>query len=202
MDYLILIVVSYLIGSIPFGIVIGWMTKKQDIREYGTKNAGASNTFLVVGPMAAAATALLDVAKGFFAAALGWIFFQSEPVVAFCGLAVITGHIWPIFFRFRGGKGVATAAGVFLFISGITFFWAMLLWAMLVLLWRYVALSNVLAYVLMPLIALWMDLPNAYILFAIMNALFMVISHRSNIERFFTGHEPTLVQWLNKQAQG
>lgn len=201
-DVIIYILLSYAIGSIPFGLVIGWITKKQDIRRLGTQNAGASNTFIVIGPFAALITALFDIGKGLLIAAGAWFLYQDEFIVSIASLAVIMGHIFPLFFSFRGGKGVATAFGVMLFISWPLVIGCLLSWACIVLITRYVALSNVFAYILLPLYGLFMsDLSRIYLIYMLSVALLMVFSHRQNILRFFQGKEETLTEWLRSKKR-
>jgi len=199
MDYLILIGGSYLLGSIPFGIIIGWLTRKQDLREIGTHNAGASNTFLVIGPLAGGLTAFLDIAKGFLPAFFAWVFFKSEALVGLAGLAAVCGHIWPVFFHFKGGKGVATASGVLIFISWKMFFLSLCIWALIVVAWRYVTMSNVVIFLIMPLLCILFNLSLEYIIFSILLSLVIIVAHRKNIVRYFQGEEPTLQELLTKK---
>ncbi|MFA5927679.1 MAG: glycerol-3-phosphate 1-O-acyltransferase PlsY [Candidatus Margulisiibacteriota bacterium] len=196
MDVLLLIVFAYLLGSIPFGLLISLLTRHQDLRQLGTKNAGASNTFLVVGPIAGISTAILDIAKGYIPALLAWWLFSSELVVGLVGLAAVCGHIWPIFFKFKGGKGVATASGVCFCIAPGVFALSVLIWFVLVATWRYVTLSNVVIFMLMPLLFLFFGLPNETVGFALALSLIIAISHRENIDRFLKGQEPTLLDIL------
>lgn len=199
MDYLILILCSYLLGSIPFGLVLSWFNNKQDIRQVGTQNAGASNTFLVVGPIAGIITAILDIAKGFIPALFAWIIFNSETMVAIAGISAICGHIWPIFFSFKGGKGIATATGVLLFISWPLLLISLILWATIVFASRYVTLSNVIIYMMIPVLGLFFNLANETILYFLVVAIVIMYSHRVNISRFFQGQEPTIFDIIHKK---
>jgi len=194
----VFVLISYLIGAIPFGIVIGWIAKSKDIRKLGTGNAGASNTFLVIGPFAAILTAILDISKGFFLVYLAWIVFNDEIMVSLTGIAVICGHIWPIFFAFKGGKGIATVFGVFLFLSWQSVVLALICWLIIVILWQYVALTNVIACMLMPVFCLFFNLPIEYICFAAIVSLLMIYSHRTNIKKYFKGEELSFLEIIKK----
>ncbi|MFC1478395.1 glycerol-3-phosphate 1-O-acyltransferase PlsY [Candidatus Margulisiibacteriota bacterium] len=201
MDYLVIILFAYLIGSISFGIIIGWLNNQQDIRSLGTNNAGASNTFLVVGPLAAVLTAVLDIAKGFIPAAIAWSIFKSEAVVGLVSLAVVAGHIWPVFFRFKGGKGVSTATGALLFISWKVVLITFIIWAVLVVTWRYVTMCNVIAFLIIPLMGLFFGLPNETIIFMIALAALIIISHRENITKYFHGEEKTIIEIIREKKE-
>ena len=192
MTYISIILIAYLVGSIPFSLVISWLTNKQDIRQLGTGNAGASNTYLVIGPIAALLTAILDILKGLIPTAFVWMFFKNEAIVGLVGIAAICGHIWPVFFGFKGGKGVATAFGVFLFISWKMAILALGVWALLVLTSKYLTMSNILIIICMPLGGILFGVTNEYIIALIGIAILISFSHRSNIQSFIKGEEPTL----------
>ncbi|MFH1429332.1 MAG: glycerol-3-phosphate 1-O-acyltransferase PlsY [Candidatus Margulisiibacteriota bacterium] len=201
MDYLILVLLAYLIGSVPFGIILGWFNNQQDIRSLGTKNAGASNTFLVVGPMAAVLTALLDIAKGFIPAAIAWSLFKSEAIVGLVCIATVAGHIWPVFFHFKGGKGVSTATGALLFVSWKIVLITFIIWALLVVTWRYVTMCNVIAFLIIPVLSLFFGLPNETIIFMIALAALIIISHHENITKYFHGEEKTIIEVIRERKE-
>jgi acyl phosphate:glycerol-3-phosphate acyltransferase len=192
-----IIVLAYLIGSIPSAV---WMSKGVfgiDIREHGSGNAGATNTFRVLGPKAGSIVMLCDMMKGFIAVKLSLLsHFQwhSEAItnLQIClGLAAVVGHIFPIWADFRGGKGIATLFGMILSIQPLVAISLVGVFLLMLFLTRYVSLSSISASIAFPLLILFIfqEPEISYKLFAIATAVLVVLTHHKNIGRLLTGNE-------------
>lgn len=204
MGVILSIIIAYLIGSISFSYVIAKKIKKIDIRKHGSGNAGATNTLRVLGKGPAVLVLLLDIAKGIVAV---WIAVGLETVPflssgaeglapAAAGLAVILGHNWPIYFGFKGGKGVATTIGV---ISTLFFFpavYAGIAAILVIIITRYVSLGSLLfilgTSLLLIITAGAGNHPVSYIILSIILSVLAVWTHRSNIDRLLKGQENKL----------
>jgi glycerol-3-phosphate acyltransferase PlsY len=197
MGIAILIVLAYLIGSIPSAV---WVSKRLygiDIREHGSGNAGATNTFRILGPRAGSAVMLMDMLKGFIAVKLS-IFsnyaWTSEPFVnlqIFLGLAAVVGHIFPIWAEFRGGKGIATLFGMILGIQPLVAVSLVGVFLLMLFLTRYVSLSSISASIAFPLLILFIfnEPELSYRVFAIATSCLVVLTHHKNINRLLNGNE-------------
>jgi glycerol-3-phosphate acyltransferase PlsY len=187
-------VTGYLLGSIPFGYILYRLRRKQDIREAGSGNIGATNVLRAAGPLAGLATLLLDAGKGYAAVALASKLTGDEPLGnAAAALLAIVGHCFPVFLKFRGGKGVATGLGAFLAIAPFEVLRASIGFASVILATRYVSLASLAgAWVLFFLLAV--DGATAGpILFASLAAASLIsVRHHANIRRLRTGTEPRL----------
>jgi len=190
---------AYLLGSIPSAVWVSKWVYGIDIREHGSGNAGATNTFRILGSKAGSGVMLADMMKGFIAVKLS-IFssfpWTSEPFVnlqIFLGLAAVIGHIFPIWADFRGGKGIATLFGMILSIHPIVAASLVLVFMMMLLLTRYVSLSSIAASIAFPLLILFIFNAQAqelsYRLFAIATAFLVVLTHHKNISRLISGNE-------------
>lgn len=188
---------AYLLGSIPFGLLLGRLFGAADIRKQGSGNIGATNVLRVAGPVAGILTLLLDAGKGalavFLAARLSG---ESATWMMTAGLCVLAGHCFPVWLGLRGGKGVATAAGVFLMLCPLAFLGAIILFALVVLYWRFVSLGSISAAAAMPLLVYFFWAPHHapphVITFGTLGAaLLIVYKHDANIQRMVQGHEPT-----------
>lgn len=176
---------AYLIGSIPFAILVSRAFRLPDPRGYGSGNPGATNVLRSGKKAAAMLTLLGDAGKGYFAVAIAQAFAGSDQVLTVAAaLAVFLGHLFPVFLRFKGGKGVATAGGVLLAL----YFWlgiaAITAWLMGMLVFRVSAAAAVCAAVVAPLFAFGLFGFGLYSLTALMMAALLIWRHRSNIERF------------------
>jgi len=194
-------VIAYLLGSIIGSLVIGRLRGSTDIRTLGSGNAGATNALRTQGKAVGLAVLLIDLAKGWVATA--WLAPATLPVVfpagpalevwavPLCGLAVMVGHVYPLFFGFRGGKGVATFVGVILGISGSLFLVMVVAFLVAVIIFGYVSLGSMLAAIAVAVaVAVGDYTPRAPLLsFAILAALLIVFTHRSNIARLASGSE-------------
>ena len=206
--YSILVAIAaYLLGSLSFAVIVSRVMGLNDPRTFGSKNPGATNVLRSGSKAAAIITLLLDAAKGWLPVALvAWFgkpYGLQEGTMALAGLGAFLGHLWPVFFKFEGGKGVATALGVLLGFSGWLGLLVMLTWLVVAVVWRYSSLSSLVASVLAPVYyillggELW-DF-NRWIFMAIlaMSAL-LIYRHKLNIERLVAGKESKLGQKKDK----
>lgn len=192
----LLVFVGYLLGSIPFGFVLVRARSGRDVRAMGSGNIGATNVARTAGWSTGVATLLLDAAKGFFAVWLAGHFSEGNiRFMMFAGLAAILGHVFPIWLKFSGGKGVATALGVFLMISWMAVAAAVAVFAIVVLFWRYISLGSVSAAAALPLLVYFLYAPGhapptAVTAGALVSSFLVIVKHRENIERLLAGTEP------------
>lgn len=181
--------VAYLLGSIAFGILVSKLFGLPDPRTVGSGNPGATNVLRSGKKSAAILTLLGDVFKGWFPV---WLALQSNMlmwVVAAVGLAVFFGHLYPLYYRFKGGKGVATALGVMLAISPLLALAALMTWVVVFALSRYSSLAALVAAVLAPVYA-WLLLPYAdYRMTVFVMSVFLIWRHRANIKKLLAGTE-------------
>lgn len=190
----ILIFVSYLIGSIPFGVIIS-RAKGIDIRSTGSGNIGATNVLRGVGKSAALLTLVCDILKGAAPLFLLYLILGERDSSSFVlwggmtGLAVVLGHLFPVFLSFKGGKGVATGLGVMLFYSPSTLVAMIIIWLMTAAFSRYSSLSAITAYTAMPIILALSGAPYVKVCFGLLLAVLIVLKHASNIQRLLNGTE-------------
>lgn len=187
--YLLVILLSYIIGSIPNGLVIGKLMGGIDLRQYGSKNIGATNAFRVLGPLPALLVFLTDAAKGVVGVFLGQQLIGTPVALLVGGIAAISGHNWSLFLGLKGGRGVATGLGVIAFLTpGVTVI-VFTVWAIIVYFTRYVSLGSVIAAALVPILMWFSGETIEYLIFGIIAALFVIIRHKPNIERLLKGKE-------------
>jgi glycerol-3-phosphate acyltransferase PlsY len=192
MDSVLPILFGYGVGSLPLGYLVASRAKGIDLRRVGSGNVGATNAYRSAGLAAALIVILVDVAKGassvFFAArfATG----AADPVAA--GLAAIIGHVYPVWLRFHGGKGVATACGVFWMLAPLATAISATMFVAVVWATRYVSLGSIVASVALPPLALLTDKPLAVVVGAGVAAVLIVQRHRSNLARLQQGSERRL----------
>jgi glycerol-3-phosphate acyltransferase PlsY len=209
---LLLLFCAYLIGSTPTAV---WVSKGifgMDIREYGSGNAGATNTFRVLGSKAGTFVMLVDMVKGVLAVRLSYLLgYYHNPehltqLVNFqigLGLAAVVGHIFPIWANFRGGKGIATLFGLVLAIQPLVALCCVGIFLLTLLLTKYVSLSSIIASVAFPVLILYIfNEPELfYRIFAIAIALMVVLTHQKNITRLLTGNENKVPLFKNRRAR-
>ena len=189
MNYdLLIIFFSYLCGSIPFGLVISYIFKKDDPRSIGSKNIGATNVLRTAGVVLGLFTLILDILKGFIAIKITLML--NSDVVGLSMTFVIIGHIFPIWLKFKGGKGVATFIGVLLAYNFQLFLLFTFTWLLCALLFKYSSLSAIIALITNLISTIAFDLN--YIYFIIVSFL-ILIKHFSNIQRLLTGNETKIV---------
>lgn len=189
LHFLLGFVLGHLCGSVPSGLWLVQAFHGIDIRNYGSKNIGTTNVFRTVGPKTAILVLIADAFKGIVAVALMNYFFSNPLLNVVTALGALLGHNYSVFLGFKGGKGVATALGLLVFlmpkVAGCDF----AVWLVLVLLTRYVSLGSIVAAICTPVLAWYLDYPAAYIGFAAIAAFFVVLRHKENIHRLLTGTE-------------
>lgn len=203
MAYIVVAIVAYLLGSISFSVLISKKLAGFDVRKKGSGNAGATNVLRSVGKKAAIITLICDVLKGviavLFAYIIGNIFagLNNSMLIKLAGIFVIIGHTYPVFFEFKGGKGIATALGVLLItnwnIGLVCLFFALIVMAFT----RIVSLGSLAAAALFPLLVIFMTGDNFlvqgnYVLFAFVLSIIVIFNHRGNIRRLIMGNENKL----------
>ena len=196
MRSLLVLIIAYLIGSIPFGYLIVRTKQGGDIRQTGSGGTGATNVSRRAGKVAGVLTLLLDAAKGAAAVLIAQNVSGSAWVKAAAAIAVIVGHIFPVWLGFRGGKGVATGVGVFLVLAPMALLCAGVVFVSIVFFTRYVSLGSIMAAALIPLLV-WLQ--NVFIepfadlrpllAAAVVGALLIIFAHRGNIQRLARGTE-------------
>lgn len=189
MDYLIITVLGYLIGSIPNGLIIGKKLYNIDLRQFGSKNIGATNAFRTLGLWPAVWVFLTDGAKGVIAVYLASVFIGTPIALLVGGIAAIAGHNWSVFLNFTGGRGVATGLGVIAVLVPMITVFIFLVWVVIVYITRYVSLASIVAAALVPVLMWFMGERLEFLYFGIIAALFVIIRHKPNIERLLKGQE-------------
>ena len=184
-------IASYLLGSIPSSYLAGRWTRGIDLREHGSGNLGATNTFRVLGPRIAAPVMVFDMAKGFIPVAV-FAQWDGSDVWAWSlvyGGAAILGHVFSLYMRFKGGKGVATGAGVFLALSPVAVGVALLAWLVVLRVGRMVSLASIAAAIVLVIILILTENRPEVLTLGIVVATFVVYAHRSNVRRILAGEE-------------
>jgi len=189
----IAIIAGYLLGSISFSILFARWLRKIDIRDHGSGNAGATNTLRVLGKGPAIAVFALDIAKGLAGAGIGaWLGEGNEWIIVAGGLAAVAGHNWPIFFRFKGGKGIATTIGALVVWAFLPTLIAGIVAILVIVFTRYVSLGSMIFAVLLPIILFFVGADEAYVWGALVVAVLAVYRHRKNIVKLLNGTENKL----------
>lgn len=192
MSTIIALLLSYLLGSVSFSILIAKWVKGIDIRSHGSGNAGATNTLRVLGKGPGIAVFLLDIAKGVAAVWLGTLIVGDDWTPVLCGLAAIAGHNWPIWFRFKGGKGIATAVGVMATLAIVPCLIAGGLAIVSIALTRFVSLGSLLFALLTPVFIWIMGMSEALLWASLVVCIFAFVRHRKNIVKLVQGNENKL----------
>ena len=209
-EIILLILVSYLTGSFPSAVCLGKIFYNIDVREFGSGNAGATNTFRVLGKKIGIPVLCLDIVKGWIA--VNYIFLMQENLIlketspelffeiqlAF-GISAVIGHLFPVYTGFRGGKGIATMLGLLIAVSPLSALFSFLVFLFCFFIFRYVSLSSIIASLSFPIIVIFiMDSNNSSLnLFSIFVPLLSLITHQKNIERLIRGEE-TKVKFVKK----
>lgn len=200
------VVAGYLIGGIPFGLMVGRLAGVRDVREYGSGKTGFTNSLRTLGIKWAVLVVVGDITKGAAAVLVGRLLLDEPWAAALAGVAAVLGHIYPVYAGFRGGRGVSTAFGAFLAVSPpaalavVTFSLAVLY------LFRYASLMSVVGvfvgFVVVVTLVLAGNLAGPYAVFAVLTMLAIEMSHRGNIRRLLAGTEPKLGQGGTRRAPG
>ncbi len=188
--FLLILTIIYLIAAIPTGVVLARLMGNEDVRKKGSGNIGATNVYRVAGKLAGVLTLVGDTLKGFLPllAYKSWM----DPTPTQLGIAsaiAISGHCYPIYLKFKGGKGVATALGIFLLLSPKAVLGALLVFVLAVAITRYISLGSVLAALSAPLLILLFNHPQPILLATLFIAMLVIWRHRSNIRRLLDGTE-------------
>jgi glycerol-3-phosphate acyltransferase PlsY len=193
---LLLVFGGYLLGSIPFGLIFAKFLGGKDVREHGSGNIGATNVSRVAGPAAGILTLVFDAAKGgvavWFASRLTD---HSASVMIFAGLGALLGHCFPVWLKFKGGKGVATALGMYIVLCPLAALVAFFLFLLVVVFWRYVSLGSLTAAAAMPLLIYFLWAPGhapplVITLGTIFATVLLFYKHDANLQRLVDGTEP------------
>lgn len=191
---ILLMIIGYLLGSIPFALIVGKVGYGIDIREHGSGNLGGTNTFRVLGGKAGLIVTIADILKGTLAASLP-VLFSVDIHPLLIGMFAVFGHTYPVFAQFRGGKAVATSGGVLLFYSPVLFMTMLAVFFLILYISKYVSLSSMLTGVYATAYAfIWTnDVPLRIVVTLL--TLFVFYRHRANIKRILNKTEPK-VKWL------
>ncbi|MCR5146246.1 MAG: glycerol-3-phosphate 1-O-acyltransferase PlsY [Clostridia bacterium] len=201
--YILMALVAYLIGSVNFSVIISKRVAGFDVRERGSGNAGTTNMLRSVGKGPAALTLLLDIAKGLVAILIAFVIgkisseVNAAVLVQLAGFFVVLGHTFPVFFGFKGGKGVATSLGVLLFINPLIGLICLVFALAVMAFTRMVSLGSIMAAILFPVLTIFIKEGYiadgyTYIIFGIAMAILVIFNHRSNLKRIYTGQENRL----------
>jgi len=201
-------VAAYLLGSIPFGLVVARVFGSRDVRKEGSGNIGATNVARVAGPLPGLLTLALDAGKGMLAVWLAarWSG-QGALAMTVAGVMALVGHCFPVWLGFRGGKGVATALGVFGVLAPLALLAAAIVFGVIFGLWRYVSLASVSAAAAMPLLVylLWAPghaPPLVVTVGVVFAALLVIVKHKGNLQRLVAGTEPKFGTGSAKDEDG
>jgi glycerol-3-phosphate acyltransferase PlsY len=192
----LVVLLAYAIGSVPFALLLARQWGTGDLRRIGSGNLGAANVLRASGATAGLLVAALDIAKGALSVALARHLSDQPGAPAAAGLAAIVGHVYPVWLRFRGGKGVATACGVFSVLTPSATLPALTIFALTVWLTKYISLASVLASLVLPPIAYWAGSPAPAVASACAASALIVFRHRSNLARLYMGREHRLADHL------
>lgn len=197
-----MLILSYLIGAFPSGLIIGKLFFKKDIRQYGSGNTGATNSFRVLGRPAGFIVTFLDIFKGFITVFFPlWFPVHADGVIStfftnglIVGLFAILGHVYPIYLKFNGGKAVATSAGVVLGVNPILLLILAIIFFSVLKIFKYVSLSSIIAAISCVIGSI---IIHDYVLLAVSGivSIILIIRHKSNIVRIFKGEEPK-IKWM------
>ncbi|NQT65625.1 MAG: glycerol-3-phosphate 1-O-acyltransferase PlsY [FCB group bacterium] len=196
MNIIITFLVAYILGSIPISFIMGKLIKGIDIRNFGSGNAGATNALRILGTKVGVFTLIMDISKGFLAVNIARLIIHqpSDLILIITGLFAILGHIFTIFLKFKGGKGVATSAGVFIALVPIPISIALFVFIVTVWLSKFVSLGSILAALTLFISELVINIRNSFaeleiLIFIFIVVLFIIIRHKSNIQRLIKGNE-------------
>ena len=201
-QFLGVIITGYLLGAIPFGVIIGKLVRGIDVREHGSGSMGMTNVMRTVGAKAGLIVLILDLLKGSAAVALAWAIFCSEPDSTVHwgqmagGAAAVIGHSWPVYIGFRGGRGISTAFGAILVVSWPIGLICLAAFLLMVAIFRYISLGSISGAIALA-VAMVISYtcysgPIAYLSFALVVAAIVISRHRANIKRLLSKTEPKI----------
>lgn len=201
LHFLLGFVLGYVCGSVPSGLWLVQAFHGIDIRNYGSKNIGTTNVFRTVGPKTAVLVLIADAFKGILAVGIMSYFFHNPLLDVVTALGALLGHNYSLFLGFKGGKGVATALGLLIFMMPKVAVASFGIWLVCVLLTRYVSLGSIMAAIFTPPLAWYLGYPSAYVIFSVIAAFFVVLRHKENIHRLLTGTESKIKPGNAKDLQ-
>lgn len=193
MNYVIFAIIAYVIGSIPFGLIVGKLGYKIDIRQHGSGNLGGTNTFRVLGVKAGLIVTAGDILKGTFASLLPWLV-GFDINILIIGIFAVIGHMFPIFAKFKGGKAVATSGGVILAVEPVLFIIILATFFAMLYLTKYVSLSSMVTGIVTVASAVVLQNVGLVVVTSILT-LFVIYRHRANIKRIKDKTEPK-IKWM------
>jgi glycerol-3-phosphate acyltransferase PlsY len=195
---ILVILISYILGSIPFGYIVSKLVKKIDIRDYGSGNIGATNTLRILGPFMALIVLIGDIGKGYLSIYLTHLISHDNLfILTVAGLAVICGHDWSLFLKFKGGKGVATTFGVILALNPMISILAAIVWVIVIITTKYASLSSISALISIVIFTILFKQPYEYIIFSIIILILTIVRHKENIKRLKFGNERKINEKIN-----
>lgn len=201
LHFLLGFVLGHICGSVPSGLWLVQAFHGIDIRNYGSKNIGTTNVFRTVGPKTAVLVLIADAFKGILAVGIMSYFFHNPLLDVVTALGALLGHNYSLFLGFKGGKGVATALGLLIFMMPKVAVASFGIWLVCVLLTRYVSLASIMAAIFTPPLAWYLGYPSAYVIFSVVAAFFVVLRHKENIHRLLTGTESKIKPGNAKDLQ-
>lgn len=201
LHFLLGFVLGHVCGSVPSGLWLVQAFHGIDIRNYGSKNIGTTNVFRTVGPKTAVLVLIADAFKGILAVGIMSYLFHNPLLDVITALGALLGHNYSLFLGFKGGKGVATALGLLIFMMPKVAVASFGIWLVCVLLTRYVSLGSIMAAIFTPPLAWYLGYPSAYVIFSVVAAFFVVLRHRENIHRLLTGTESKIKPGNAKNLQ-
>ena len=201
LHFLLGFVLGHVCGSVPSGLWLVQAFHGIDIRNYGSKNIGTTNVFRIVGPKTAVLVLIADAFKGILAVGIMSYFFHNPLLDVVTALGALLGHNYSLFLGFKGGKGVATALGLLIFMMPKVAVASFGIWLVCVILTRYVSLGSIMAAIFTPPLAWYLGYPSAYVIFSVVAAFFVVLRHKENIHRLLTGTESKIKPGNAKDLQ-
>lgn len=201
LHFLLGFVLGHVCGSVPSGLWLVQAFHGIDIRNYGSKNIGTTNVFRIVGPKTAVLVLIADAFKGILAVGIMSYFFHNPLLDVVTALGALLGHNYSLFLGFKGGKGVATALGLLIFMMPKVAVASFGIWLVCVLLTRCVSLGSIMAAIFTPPLAWYLGYPSAYVIFSVVAAFFVVLRHKENIHRLLTGTESKIKPGNAKDLQ-
>ncbi|MCI5724409.1 MULTISPECIES: glycerol-3-phosphate 1-O-acyltransferase PlsY [Fusobacterium] len=191
MNFIIMLILCYFAGAIPSGVWIGKIFKGIDVRDYGSKNSGATNCYRVMGAKLGIAVLVVDILKGFLPMLIASKYVTGPFQTVFLGMVIILAHTYSCFINFKGGKGVATSLGVFLFLAPYVILVLILVFFTVFAMFRYVSLASIISAGALPILVFIMDKSNNIYLFvlSLIIGVFVIYRHKTNIERLYRGTE-------------
>ena len=186
---IIITLIAYLIGSVSFGILASKLFNITDPRTMGSKNPGATNVMRQGNKVAAIFTLLGDMLKATILLLIAKFYGVSDSLIVLISTALMLGHVYPIYYQFKGGKGVATALGILLGISPVMALSVFIIWIIIFFIWKFSSLAAIVATLSSPIIALWIGLSNQLVFLMCILSLIILVRHKTNIKNLLNGTE-------------